>query len=197
MLLDRKTFLIKEQIQFMKLSGTYNIFDPESQQQIGVAKEEPGGFIKFLRIFISKLMLPTKVVVYDREEPGPILTMEKPFSWFRSKVGIYDRNGSYLGYFRSKLLTLGGGFFVFDATERQIAEIKGDWKGWNFKFLDADGKGMGVITKKWAGIGKELFTSADNYIISISDTVEQKPELSALLLAAGLAIDIVFKERNN
>ncbi len=194
MLLDRKTFLIKEQIQFMKLSGTYNIFDPESQQQIGVAKEEPSGFIKFLRLFISKLMLPTKVAVYDQGEPNPIFTMEKPFSWFRSKVGIYDRNGSYLGYFRSKLLTLGGGFFVFDANECQIAEIKGDWKGWNFKFLNNDGKEMGVVTKKWAGLGKELFTSADNYIISISDTIEQGPELSTLLLAAGLAIDIVFKE---
>lgn len=195
MLLDRKTFLVKEQIQFMRLSGTYNIFDPESQQQIGVAKEVPSGFIKFLRLLISKLMLPTKVAVYDQEEQRPIFTMEKPFSWFRSKVGIYDQNGSYLGYFRSKLWTLGGGFFVFDASERQIAEIKGDWKGWNFKFLDTNGTELGVVTKKWAGIGKELFTSADNYIISINDTVEQRPELSALLLAAGLAIDIVFKEK--
>lgn len=195
MLLDRKTFLIKEQVQFMKLSGTYDIFDPESQQQIGVAKEEPRGIIKLLRLFISKLMLPTKVVVYDIEESSPVLSMDKPFSWFRSKVNIYDRNGSCLGYFRSKLLTLGGGFFVFDTNERQIAEIKGDWKGWNFKFLNSNGNEMGLVTKKWAGIGKELFTSADNYIISLNNTDEQGPELSTLLLAAGLAVDIVFKEK--
>ncbi len=150
--------------------------------------------VKFLRFFISKLMLPTKVAVYEKGEPSPFFSIEKPFSWFRSKVGIYDRNGSYLGYFRSKLMTLGGGFFVFDTNERQIAEIKGDWKGWNFKFLDNEGKELGVITKKWAGIGRELFTSADNYIISINDMVEEGPEFSTLLLAAGLAIDIVFKE---
>lgn len=194
MLLEKKTLLIKEQVQFMKLAGTYNIFDPDSNEEIGVAKEEPGGFIKFLRIFINKLMLPTKVAVYEHGETNPVFTMEKPFSLFRSKVHINDRNGLYLGYFRSKLLTIGGGFFVFDANGHQIAEIKGDWKGWNFKFLDNEGNELGVVTKKWAGIGKELFTSADNYIISINDKVEQRPELSTLLLAAGLAIDIVFKE---
>jgi hypothetical protein len=50
-------------------------------------------------------------------------------------------------------------------------------------------------TKKWAGLGKELFTSADNYIISLSDITNAGPNASALLLAAGIAIDVrVFKE---
>lgn len=52
---------------------------------------------------------------------------------------------------------------------------------------------IGTITKKWAGIGKELFTSADNYIISLSQ--ESDPVLAALLLAAGLAVDTIYKER--
>jgi hypothetical protein len=50
------------------------------------------------------------------------------------------------------------------------------------------------VTKKWAGLGKELFTSADNYVISLTDISAGNPGASALLLAAGLAIDIVFKE---
>ena len=53
---------------------------------------------------------------------------------------------------------------------------------------------IGSVTKKWAGLGKELFTSADNYVISLSDLSGVNPEASALLLAAGLSIDIVFKE---
>jgi len=52
---------------------------------------------------------------------------------------------------------------------------------------------IGTITKKWAGIGKELFTSADNYIIALND--EPAPAKAMLLLAAGLAVDTVFKER--
>lgn len=64
MLLERKVFLIKEQVGFMKLAGKYDIFDPDNDNQIGVAKEEPGGMIKFLRLLVNKLLLPNKINVY-------------------------------------------------------------------------------------------------------------------------------------
>ena len=50
-----------------------------------------------------------------------------------------------------------------------------------------------MVTKKWAGVGKELFTSADNYIISING--EPDESINTLLLAAGLAIDTIYKEK--
>ena len=57
-----------------------------------------------------------------------------------------------------------------------------------------DGIELGQVTKKWAGIGNELFTSADNYIVSIDDRLADQPVARTLLLAAALAIDIVYKE---
>jgi len=104
--------------------------------------------------------------------------------------------GRNLGYFKSKLLSFGGGFNVFDAKEQQVAEVKGDWKGWNFRFLNKSGREIGTVTKKWAGLGKELFTSADNYIIALNDLTGTSPDASVLLLAAGVSIDIVFKEKS-
>jgi uncharacterized protein YxjI len=74
-----------------------------------------------------------------------------------------------------------------------VAEVKGDWKGWTFTFLGPDGREIGSVTKKWAGVGKELFTSADNYMITLQ---EVSPANASLLLAAGIAIDVVFKEHN-
>ena len=62
------------------------------------------------------------------------------------------------------------------------------------RFLSKSGREIGTVTKKWAGLGKELFTSADNYVIALTDLKGASPAASALLLAAGLAIDIVFKE---
>jgi len=35
---------------------------------------------------------------------------------------------------------------------------------WNFK-IKIKNVGLAAITKKWAGFGKELFTSADNHIL--------------------------------
>jgi hypothetical protein len=95
---------------------------------------------------------------------------------------------------QSKLISIGGGFNVFDNQNQQFAEVKVNWKRWDFRFVSNQGREIGSVTKKWAGLGKELFTSADNYIISLKDLSGASPVASALLLAAGLAIDVVYKE---
>jgi hypothetical protein len=50
---------------------------------------------------------------------------------------------------------------------------------------------VGTVNKSWAGFAKELFSSADNYIINIQNP---SPGTGGLLLAAGLAIDAVYNE---
>ena len=192
MLLEKNTYFIKEQVQFMKLSGRYDIFDPTTNSHIGFAKEEPGGLVHFMRLLLGKAILPNKINVYDTTTNSIAFTIKKPFTFLRSKVSVYNEIGEYKGYFKGKIFTLGGGFWVYDSNENEVAEIKGDWKGWNFNFLE-QGKSIGNVTKKWAGIGKELFTSADNYIISLNQEEHTKDKIM-LLLAAGLAIDIVYKE---
>jgi uncharacterized protein YxjI len=181
-------------VALLKLTDTYDIFDPVTQQQIGVAKEEPPAWAKWLRLVVDKHMLPTTVNIYETEGQPPVASIHRGFTFLRSKIRVVGPGGQALGYFKSKLFSLGGGFYVFDHADHQVAEIKGNWKGWDFKFLNKSGREIGSVTKKWAGLGKELFTSADNYIIALSDLSGTSPEISALLLAAGLSIDIVFKE---
>jgi uncharacterized protein YxjI len=195
MLLNRKLFFVRERVAVMKLTDTYDILDPETQQPIGIAREEPGGLIKGLRLVIKKGMLPTTVNVYESEGQPPLFSIRRPFKLVRAKMNITDRGGAALGYMKSKLWTIGGGLKVYNMTDRQVAEVKGDWRGWNFQFLDEGGKVLGTITKKWGGIGRELFTSADNYMIQIDDAASSDPKLATLLLAAGLSIDMVYKER--
>ena len=195
MLLEKTRFFIKERARILKLTDTYDILDPETKQPIGIAKDEPPGWAKYLRLLVKKALLPTRVNIYDDEAHPPLVSLQKGPGVFRTTVVVTDRAQSTLGRFRSKFFSLGGGFFVFDDRDQQIAEVKGDWKGWNFRLLDVAGNELGVVTKKWAGIGKELFTSADNYMISLAPAGGGVANRSALLLAAGLAIDIVFKEK--
>lgn len=196
MLLSQKQFLVKERVSAFRLTDTFDIFDPQSSQAVGIAKDEPPAWAKWLRMLVNKHFLPTVVNVYEGEGQPPVLTLQKGPSLFRSQLVLSDAQGRVLGSFRSKILSLGGGFYIQDALGNPLAEVKGDWKGWNFRFLDPEGRELGQVTKKWAGLGKELFTSADNYLISLSDDGRGGgADRTALLLAAGLAIDTVFKEK--
>lgn len=196
MLLEHSSFFVREHVAYVKLTDTYDILDPSTQAQIGIAREEPPGWAKWLRLLIDKKLMPTRVNVYEADQTTPVFSILRGWVFLRAKLPVMDANGTLIGWFKSKFFSLGGGFYVFDAAGRQIAEVKGDWKGWNFRLVAANDRELGTVTKKWAGLGKELFTSADNYMIALSPEAEGNPAGTTLLLAAGLAIDTVLKEKN-
>ena len=132
-LLERTTFFVKERVAVLKLTDTYDILDPVTGQPIGIAKEEPPTWAKWLRLVVEKGKLPTAVNVYEAEGRPPVLSMRRGFTFLRSKIQVVAGDGRSLGFFRSKLISLGGGFHVFDATEQQVAEVKGNWKGVGFQ----------------------------------------------------------------
>ena len=193
-MLDRKTYVVKERVGLMKLVDTYDLLDPQTGQQIGVAKEEPPGIIKYLRLFMNNKWFPTVVNVYEQEGGRPVLSIHRGVAIFRPKVHV-KADGRELGYFKAKFISIGPSFNIFDMQDREIGSVKGDWKGWNFQLLSPQGEELGRVTKKWAGL-KELFTSADTYVIALSDSAAGRQDVAHLLLAAGLAIDTVFKEKD-
>jgi uncharacterized protein YxjI len=195
-MLDRNTYVVKERVGFMKLASTYDLLDAQSGAPIGIAKEEPPGIVKYLRLAMNNKWLPTVVNVYEREGEPPVLSIRRGVAPFRPKV-VVTANGRELGYFRAKVLSIGPSFRMFDMQDREIGSVKGDWKGWNFQFLGAGGEQLGRVTKKWAGLGKELFTTADTYVIDLAPSSAGRRDVAQLLLAAGLAIDTVFKEKDD
>jgi uncharacterized protein YxjI len=192
---DRRQFMVKERVGFLKLTDAYDIFDLNSSAQLGTAQEAVSPLIKVLRLLINKRLLPTSIEVRASDGGPAMLTIKRGVGFLRTPVQVLDQSGRQIGSFKSKVFTLGGGFDVFDSTGNKIAEIKGDWKGWNFTLRGAQGEEIGKVTKKWAGIGKELFTTADNYAIALNETAPMSRESVAMLLAAGLAVDTVYKEK--
>jgi hypothetical protein len=192
---DRKTLLVKERVGFLKFVDTFDIHDPVTGAQIGIAREKTSILLKLLRLLINKRLLPTRVEVRERDDTPVLMTLRRGASLLLARVRVLDGMDTEIGLFKSKLFSLGGGFDVLDAQQQPIAEVKGDWKGWNFRFLAPDGAELGRVTKKWGGLGKELLTSADNYVIDLAGDRHLPRNTAMLLLAAGLAIDIVYKEK--
>lgn len=192
-MLDIDTILVKERVGLMKMSDTYDLYDPATGASVGICQEEPTWWVHLLRLAVNKRMLPTSVVVSGNGGER-ILEIRRGFTLISPKIQVLDGAGTLMGYLKSKIFTIGTSFRVLDASENEIAMVKGDWKGWNFKLLSPAGAELGTIAKKWAGLGKELFTSADNYVISLAPDASGRSGTRKMLLAAALAIDTCFKE---
>jgi hypothetical protein len=56
---------------------------------------------------------------------------------------------------------------------------------------------LAAIHKQWAGFAKELFTTADNYVLEIYPSTPENVSIRAMMLATVLCVDFVFKEQSN
>ncbi len=191
--LNRNLFVVKEHAGLFKASSNYDVYDPETGEIILHCREPKLGWItKLLRFTKYKRMTPFNVHI-TTPTGEPVLQVSRGISLFLSNVQAHDEVGEFIGSFKQKLFSLGGKFSVLNERDEPICELKGKWTGWDFQF-HADGEELSRVTKKWAGIGKELFTSADNYVLEISDHVPSSSAVRKLILAAVMTIDLVLKE---
>ena len=151
-----------------------------------------GFFTKLFRFTDYKRMTPFEVVLTDTDGRR-VLTVRRGVSLFLSKVEVLDGSGRLVGGFKQKLFSIGGAFRVLDARDNEVCVLKGKWTSWEFKFLRGE-KELAVVSKKWNGLGRELFTSADNYVLSIGDRVPADDDVRILIMAAVMCIDMVLKE---
>lgn len=186
---NRTRLFVKERVAFIKLRDTYDLLEAESLSPVGLAKDEPASWAKWARLLVRKTMLPTTLNIYAGANPQPQLSVHKRPGFFRTRLEIRDAQGQLLAQVISKVFTLGGAFVIQDALRQPIGELSGDWKGWDYT-ATLRGEALGRVTKKWAGLAKELFTNADQYLVEA-----QRPEHFKLLLGLALAVDLVYKER--
>lgn len=191
--LDRNLFLVKEHTGVFKAANNYDIHDPDTGQVILECREENlGPITKILRFTDYKRMTPFDVVI--RTPDGQqVVRVTRGVSLFLSKVQVVDESNIPVGGFKQKFFSVGGKFDVLDVNEQPLCTLKGKWTGWDFRFV-RDQTEFAHVTKKWAGLGKELFTSADNYILEISASVPARDPLRQLILGAVMCIDMVLKE---
>lgn len=192
-LLARNTFLVKEHVGMFKAANNFDIFDPETSQQILQCREPNlGMFTKLLRFTDYKRYTPFNVEITDMTGQA-VVSVRRGVSIFRSTVEVLDNQGQLIGTFQQRLLSLGGKFEVLDAAGNSLCWLKGSWSSWDFRF-EQNGTELAQVSKKWAGLGKELFTSADNYMLAINETVPANATVRQLILAAVMCIDMVLKE---
>ncbi len=119
--------------------------------------------------------------------------MRRGVSLFLSNVDVFDEADRKIGGFKQKLFSVGGAFRILGPNDDPLSGLKGKWTSWEFRFMAGENE-LAVVSKKWAGLGKELFTSADNYVLQISDQVPPDNPVRQLIMGAVMCIDLVLKE---
>jgi uncharacterized protein YxjI len=191
--INKNLFLVKEHVGLFKAANNYDIYDPETGAMIMECREDNLGlFTKIFRFSDYKRMTPFDIRI--RTPDGkPVVRVTRGVTVFLSKVKVYDHKEEEIGGFRQKLWSIGGKFDVLDRTGQAVCSLKGKWTGWDFAFV-RDGLELARVTKKWVGLGKEMFTTADTYMLSISSEVPPNSVIRRLILAAVMCIDMVLKE---
>jgi uncharacterized protein YxjI len=191
--LQRNMFFVKEHTGVFKAANNYDVLDPQTSQIVLLCREDDLGFLtKLFRFTDYKRMTPFDVRIKS-PDGVTLVRVTRGVSFFMSHVKVLDEHDRVVGGFKQKFFSIGGRFTVLDAQDQPVCTLQGNWTGWDFKFV-AGTTVLAQVSKKWAGLGKELFTSADNYMLTIADSVRPDDPRRRLLLAAVMSIDMVLKE---
>ena len=166
---------------------------PSQQPLLECREPNLGFFTKLFRFTKYKTQIPFDLEVRDAGRQF-VLRLKRGVSLLRrSTVQVFDGNEVLLGRFRQRLLSLGGKLDLLDADDQIVCTVQGKLTSFEYKFL-RNGEPVALVTKQWMGLGRELFTLVDNYVISMEPTVPTTDDVRRLVLAAALCIDMVFAE---
>jgi len=171
----------------LETRNRYVVLTPDGNRLL-YAYEESG----FLSRILLKKHRPLSIHIIDNNKE-PVLTASRSFFWFLSHLHIQDGSGRAIGSLRRRFAILNRRFELEDSTGKLIAEMRGPLLRPQTFMIYKSGEEIGRITKKWSGIGKEMFTDADTFRVQI-DTSKADGDFAMLMLASALAVDLDFFE---
>ena len=191
--LEGSLYLVKEHVGMFKAANNYDIYDPQSNMVVLECREPNLNlFTKIMRFTKYKYFTPFDFTL-SSAKGELLLQVKKGWTLFGAKVDVFDGTGNSIGHLTRKIFTLKPRMDVFDQSGEAVGDLIGSFMGWNFSF-STKGFETATVSKKWAGLGKEMFTSADNYVLSIGKKVAEDDPMRGLIFASVLCIDMLFKE---
>ena len=192
--LQRDTFVINQKAKLFELRNQFAVFDETGQPLGTVEQVNRSAFAVFARV-VSDLDVMLPMTLEFRDTAGqPLLTMHKP--WFRWGCVVSRPDGAVMGRV-TKEIRLGKARFALHgpAGERLGSVLAQNWRAKDFSIRDGDDVEVARITKKWAGMAREIFTDADNYVVTLQPGLPDP--LRSLAIGTALAVDTVMKNKDS
>ncbi len=189
--LEHNIFIIKEEVNIFAFANNYTIYNADGDV-IGSVKQKMTLGDKFLKFLLGN---SAPFLFEIRDTSGRLwATISRGWLFMLSKMTLCDAEGNHLIYIDQKFKFFNSEFEVLNAHGGRWATIVGDWAAWDFEIRSEEGASFGFIRKKWAGMLREMFTTADKYMVQPTE-LANSPDKKLLVLATAIAVDMVFKEK--
>lgn len=195
-LLEHDVVVVRQKAKIIELTNQYELQDQDGTtigavNQVGQSKAK-----KALRL-LSNLdqFLSHKLEVQDLDGSA-VLTLKRPAKVMKSKIEVTDASDAPVGTIVQRNI-VGKKRFGLEAPDgTSLGELQGEsWVSWDFVINDEAGNVVGRVNKKFSGLLREGFTTADTYVVQLEPGLTGP--LRSLAFAAAVAIDTALKQDDN
>ena len=191
-LLETNRMFVNQKAKLIELTNEFKIRD-EQGNEIGAIRQEGQTALKKAARFVSSLdqFMTHTLAVYDNTGTK-VLELIRPRKFVKSKLNVTDGAGRPVGQIAQQN-AIGKIRFGLEGNGVKLGEIRAEnWRAWNFAIVDHAGQERARITKKWEGLAKTLFTTADDYLVELDPSITG--DFRLLVLAAAAGVDTALKQ---
>ena len=190
-LYEQPVLLVSQKTKLIELTNEYAVLDGEGRQIGAVVQVGQSGLKKAVR-FVSNLDQFLTHTLEVRDSRGPVLVLTRPAKLVRSRVVVQRPDGAPLGEI-VQANVFGRIRFDLVAGGTVVGAIRAEnWRAWDFAITDAAGVEVARITKKWEGLARTLFTTADRYVVLVHYRLPEP--LASMVIASALTVDTALKQ---
>ena len=184
--------VVNQKAKLIEVNNEYAIFDQHGRQLGAVRQVGQSMAKKAMRVLTSYDQFMTHKLQVVDAYGNVLLALTRPAKVLKSRVIVQNGMGAEIGQIVQQN-AIGKIRFSLEAGGHTWGSINAEnWRAWNFNIQDHTGAEVARITKTWEGLAKNMFTTADNYVLQIHRPL-QDPLLS-LVVSAALGVDTALKQ---
>ncbi len=182
---------MNQKTKLIELTNEYAVLDGEGRQIGAVVQVGQSGLKKAVR-FVSNLDQFLTHTLELRDSRGPVLVLTRPAKLMKSRVIVQRPDGAPIGEI-VQANVFGRIRFDLVVEGTVVGAIQAEnWRAWDFAITDAAGVEVARITKKWEGLARTLFTTADRYVVLVHYRLPEP--LASMVIASALTVDTALKQ---
>jgi Scramblase len=175
-----KELRIRQPARMLPGRARFDIFDPDKKLLAVATETEPRSALQAM----SGLVPRTRVLHVRSAAGEPMLTLiKRDEEWL---TDVQDSDGQLIG--RIQIGETRRHYTLLDETDQVAGQAVGDLAVKQFTISGPQGERFAQLRKTWAGLGKELLTSADHY--SITFTGPMPPRIRMLVAMVPIVLDM-------